>query len=73
MPYKANPPDILQRHCKMQVICDVNDCFVSPSTRDCLPVNVRSVLPIQLIDATHALNRSAGVSKSRVFLGRSFN
>src|SRR5450759_703110 len=28
---------------------------------------------IQAVDATHALNRSAGVSKSRVFLGRSFS
>jgi hypothetical protein len=27
----------------------------------------------QPVDATHASNRSAGVSKSSVFLGRSFN
>jgi hypothetical protein len=33
--------------------------------------NVRFGLPFQPVDATHALNRSAGVSKSNVFLGRS--
>ena len=32
-----------------------------------------SALPTQPIDATHELNRSAGVSKSNVFLGRSFS
>ena len=32
-----------------------------------------SDVPIQPIDATHELNRSAGVSKSNVFLGRSFS
>jgi len=35
--------------------------------------NGRSWLPTQPVDATHALNRSAGVSYSNVFLGRSFN
>jgi len=30
-------------------------------------------LLIQLIDATHWLNRSAGVAKFNVFLGRAFN
>src|ERR1017187_1965611 len=30
-------------------------------------------LRIQPVDATHALNRSAGVLKSKVFLGRSFS
>ncbi len=30
-------------------------------------------LPFQPIDATHALKRSAGVSKSDVFLGLSFS
>jgi hypothetical protein len=30
-------------------------------------------LPIQPVDATHALKRSAGVSKCNVSLGRSFN
>ena len=36
-------------------------------------VYVRFGLRFQPIDATHSLNRSAGVSKSNVFLGRSFN
>src|SRR5665647_3257815 len=35
--------------------------------------NDRFSVWIQPVDATHALNRSAGVSKSRVFLGRSFS
>ena len=30
-------------------------------------------LRLQLVDATHWLNRSAGVSKFNVFLGRSFS
>jgi hypothetical protein len=30
-------------------------------------------LPLQLVDATHALKRSAGVSKFNVFLGRSLS
>ncbi len=34
-------------------------------------LNVRFGLPFQPVDATHAANRSAGVSKSNVFLGRS--
>jgi hypothetical protein len=34
---------------------------------------VRFGLRIQPVDATHALKRSAGVSKPNVFLGRSFN
>jgi hypothetical protein len=29
-------------------------------------------LPLQSVNATHALNRSAGVSNSNVFRGRSF-
>jgi len=32
-----------------------------------------ALLPAQPIDATHALNLSAGVSKANVFRGRSFN
>ena len=35
--------------------------------------NVRYWLPFQPVDATHAANRSAGVSKSNVFRGRSFS
>ncbi len=34
-------------------------------------MNVRDGLPFQPVDATHWLNRSAGVSKYSVFLGRS--
>ncbi len=34
--------------------------------------NVRFILSVQPVDATHALNLSAGVSKSNVLLGRSF-
>ncbi len=34
-------------------------------------LNVCFWLPFQPIDATHAANRSAGVSKSNVFRGRS--
>jgi len=30
-------------------------------------INVRYRLPFQSVDATHAANRSAGVSKSNVF------
>ena len=33
---------------------------------------VFNVLRVQTVDATHALNLSAGVSYSNVFLGRSF-
>ena len=33
----------------------------------------RYVLPPQLVDATHALNLSAGVSNSKVFRGRSLS
>ena len=36
-------------------------------------LNVRFGLPFQPVDATHWLNRSAGVSKSNVFLGRSLS
>jgi hypothetical protein len=35
--------------------------------------NVRFALPAQPIDATQALNLSAGVSKPNVSRGRSFN
>jgi hypothetical protein len=35
--------------------------------------NVRFWLSLQPVDATHALNRSAGVSNSNVSRGRSFN
>jgi hypothetical protein len=35
--------------------------------------NGKYLVRIQPIDATHALNRSAGVSYSRVLRGRSFN
>ena len=38
---------------------------------NCLYFRVR--LPVQPIDATHALNRSAGVSNPSVLRGRSFN
>ena len=36
-------------------------------------LEVRFVLPPQLVDATHALNLSAGVSKPNVFQGRSLS
>ena len=36
-------------------------------------LNVRYVLPAQPVDATHALNLSAGVSNPNVLRGRSFN
>jgi hypothetical protein len=36
-------------------------------------LNVCFVLPLQPVNATHALKRSAGVSKYNVSLGRSFN
>ena len=42
-------------------------------TRSSVVPNDRFGLRIQPIDATHWLNRSAGVSKFNVFLGRSFN
>lgn len=35
--------------------------------------NDRFSVPAQPVNATHALNLSAGVSKSKVFRGRSFN
>ena len=35
--------------------------------------NARYVLRVQLVDATQALNLSAGVSYSNVFLGRSLS
>lgn len=39
---------------------------------DCLMLEASApVLPAQLVDATHALNLSAGVSKFNVFRGRS--
>lgn len=37
------------------------------------PTNVPFGLWIQLVDATHSLNISAGVLYPKVFLGRSFN
>ena len=36
-------------------------------------LDVRFVLPPQLVDATHALNLSAGVSNSKVLRGRSLS
>jgi len=36
-------------------------------------LNIQFFMPLQSVDATHALKRSAGVSKSNVSLGRSFN
>jgi len=36
-------------------------------------LNGSYVLPPQLVDATHALNLSAGVSNSKVFRGRSLS
>ena len=36
-------------------------------------INVRYRLPFQPVNATHALNFSAGVSNCNVFLGRSFS
>jgi hypothetical protein len=36
-------------------------------------MNICFRLPLQPVNATHALNRSAGVSKYNVSLGRSFN
>jgi hypothetical protein len=38
-----------------------------------LLTNDRFWLPLQPVNATHALKRSAGVSKYNVSLGRSFN
>jgi hypothetical protein len=35
--------------------------------------HVRKVLPAQLVDATQALNLSAGVSNAKVLRGRSFS
>ncbi len=43
------------------------NCFTFNSSNVCL------ILPLQSVNATHALKRSAGVSKFNVSLGRSFN
>jgi len=39
----------------------------------CATLNFRLGLQIQMVDATNALNLSAGVSYPSVFLGRSFS
>ena len=49
--------------------CRMTLARMSPSGRFRRLVNGRSVLRIQAVDATHALNRSAGVSKFNAFRG----
>ena len=53
-----------------QLLFEMSACF---SDIQCQSLNFRLGLPVQPIDATHALNRSAGVSYSSVLRGRSFN
>jgi hypothetical protein len=51
----------------------LNDCFWPVSDTHRASPSGRCQLRIQPIDATVWWNRSAGVSKFNVFLGRSFN
>jgi hypothetical protein len=51
----------------------MNDLFRPKVDVQGISMNDRFAVPAQPVDATHALNRSAGVSNPSVLRGRSFN